>query len=549
MPMITEPIQNSQFNHNADEDDTSDFRHYVYLLWHWAWLILVITLLAGAGGYIASEHMTPVYQTSTKLLVIQAGSNSSLNYEGVLASQSLTGTYSNMMATTSILQDVVKKLGITVNLVTLAKQISVTPVRDTQLIVVSVKGTDPVQISLIANTLVLTFVDKINTIQAKRFPNSQENLQTQLTSVQKQLQDANDQKNATNDLAEKKRLDSLIVQYQQIYTSLLTNYEQARLAEVQINNSIVQINQAEPPTIPIQPNVKIYTALSAIITAILTMAILFIIDTFDDTIKTPLQVSRILNLPVLGIIPRHKKDVSLISQVAPSSPVSEAFRSLRANLLGTITDEPLHSILVTSPSPKEGKSLVSSNFSVVLAQAGNKVILVDADLRHPTIHVMLKIPNITGLTTLLLKRSSSLDSVIQPTDTTDLFAITTGEGSPVLASMELFGSKNMGMIIEKLKESSAIVVVDSPPILPVADTKIIAPLIDGVLLVVQPGKTTFAEMREAMKQLKLVRANIFGVILNNVNLNNPPYRYLYPKNYKYYKEKKLKLEKSSIEKY
>jgi capsular exopolysaccharide synthesis family protein len=209
----------------------------------------------------------------------------------------------------------------------------------------------------------------------------------------------------------------------------------------------------------------------------------------------------------------------------PRSPVSEAFRSLRTNFQFTSVDKPMRSLLITSAGIGEGKTLVAANLSVVLAQGGSQVTLVDTDLRRPRIHRQLKIPNRRGLTSLFMRPDINLDGALQEAGVNGLSAITSGNLPPNPA--ELLGSERMRNILEKICQQSHVVVFDSPPVIAVTDAVILSQVVDGVLLVVQPGKSKIAALQKTVEQLKRVGANIIGVVLNNVRHNAARYSYYY----------------------
>jgi capsular exopolysaccharide synthesis family protein len=168
-----------------------------------------------------------------------------------------------------------------------------------------------------------------------------------------------------------------------------------------------------------------------------------------------------------------------------------------------------------------------------MAQGGKKVILIDANLRWPGIHKRMNLLNKTGLSSLLLNKEIAIGNVMQKTKTEGLFAITSGDLPPNPA--ELLWSKKMVLTLEKLKESADMVVMDTPPVLLVADTVILGPYADGVLLVLQPGKTSISATRQAIEQLQQVNTKVVGVILVNVDLKSSRYHYFYRKNYGYLK--------------
>ncbi|MCE1255318.1 MAG: polysaccharide biosynthesis tyrosine autokinase, partial [Anaerolineae bacterium] len=466
-----------------------DIRHYLYLLWHWAWLILVVTVISAGAAFFISSQMTPVYESSTKLLVMEAPSTKTTDYNSLLASQSLTKTYSDMMMTESVIKEVIKRLNLVIDPKDLTETIDVTPVNNTQLIKITVNDVNPEMAAKIANTIVVVFIDQIETIQSARFSTSRESLKSQLTEMEKQLQEVNRQKASATTQAESDRLETKALQYQQLYATLLTSYEQARLADIQASVNVVQVNVAEPDYIPVRPNILVNTILIGLAGAIVTLIVILTFDALDDTVKTPEELSKKLGIPVLGVIFNHSISNLPVSQIEPRSPVSESFRSIRTNIQFANVDEPLRTLLVTSPCPSEGKTTISANLAVVFAHNGKNVYYIDADLRQPTVHKKMNIPNQNGLSYFILNPETPLKDLTQKSTIPFLNVITCGNIPPNPA--ELLGSKKMAQVIEKLKSQSDLVIFDAPPVLAVSDPAVLAPAVDGVILVIQPGKTTF----------------------------------------------------------
>jgi non-specific protein-tyrosine kinase len=259
---------------------------------------------------------------------------------------------------------------------------------------------------------------------------------------------------------------------------------------------------------------------------LLAAGFVFVRDELDNTIKSADEITRNLKLPVLGVIYKHTIGNGPITQVDPRSPTSDAFRSLRANIQYTDVDHPIHSILVTSASPGEGKSTISANLAVVFAQADHKVTLIDADFHQPVIHERMNLSNTRGLTTLLSRPLIVFDNFLQPTWVSGLSVITAGEVIPPNAS-EILGSKKMASALTMLLDQGSMVVFDTPPILAVADAKILAPLVDGVILVVKPGHTTRQAASQAVENLHQVKARIIGVVMNQVELSHSRFGHYY----------------------
>jgi polysaccharide biosynthesis transport protein len=215
---------------------------------------------------------------------------------------------------------------------------------------------------------------------------------------------------------------------------------------------------------------------------------------------------------------------------APRSPVTEAFRSLRANLEFTELDRPLKSLMLTSTTVSEGKTTIAVNLAVVMSQLGRKVILVDADLRRPRVHQVLGISNLAGLSDML-RNHATLQDVGHPWGNGNLIVITSGSLPP--NPSEVLSSEKMMEILNELKTLADIVIIDSPPFL-LADASVLAARSDGVLLVVQSNKTHLNAAMNMMEQLQRVGARIIGVALNRVNSNSVPYYYDDLKAYKSY---------------
>lgn len=212
----------------------------------------------------------------------------------------------------------------------------------------------------------------------------------------------------------------------------------------------------------------------------------------------------------------------LITYSNPRSPIAEAYRQLRTNIQFSSLDKPLRSLVVTSTSPEEGKSTTLANLAITIAQTGTKVILADCDLRRPTIHSIFGLENSSGLTTLILDYSSR-QMPLQESGVANLRILPSGPLPP--NPSELLGSRRMGEVIDLLKSEADIVLFDSPPVIAVTDAAILATRMDGVLLVINAGKTKRDLARKAKALLDKVNANLIGVVLNNVKFDSSLHHY------------------------
>ena len=509
---------------------SDDLRRYGGMLWHWAWLIVLSVILAGGAAFLVSLQMTPVYQATATLLVNQAPSSNSSEYAALLTSQRLAETYAQMLTTQPILDGVVESLGLNVPPQSLKGYISVQPVRDTQLIRVSVQHTDPVLAAQIANAVVVNFAEYNKNFQASRYADTEASLSAQLDELNQRIHDINQQLQAMGDdpaqELERNKLETTLAQNQQLFASLLQTYESVRLAKAESTSDVVLVEPAAPPSRPIRPKVMQNTLLAAVVGGMLAVGLIFLLDAVDNTIKGPDDVARHLGLPTLGAIAHVKRqngDRKPVTITKPRSPVAESYRALRTNIQFASVDHPINTLLVTSVGPAEGKTTVASNLSVALAQGGNNVILLDADLRKPQLHQRMGMPNRKGLTSLFMRSSAHLDGAVQTTEVKNLYLITSGSLPPNPA--ELLGSERMDQILDQLKHRADVVILDTPPVLAVTDSVVLGKQVDGVLLVIKAGSTKIAAAQQTVNQLRRLNVNILGVVLNDIPTRGARYYY------------------------
>jgi capsular exopolysaccharide synthesis family protein len=262
---------------------------------------------------------------------------------------------------------------------------------------------------------------------------------------------------------------------------------------------------------------------------LLATGFLFVRDALNNTLRTPEEISQKLNLPVLGVIFRHKAEGSPITLAKLDSSTAEAFRLLSTRIQYADAEHSVRSIIITSPTKAEGKSIVSVNLAIVLAQAGNSVTLIDANFNHPVIHDRLRLSNRVGLAELLLQGQASLnkEEIFQKAPIENLSVICSGENSSEVSNFNI--SKNFTGVLDALTEENELVVIDTAPVLNMADTVILSTKADGLLLVVQAGRTTLAEAKQAVESLRWVNARIIGVVLNYVDIKVSKHKPYYHK--------------------
>lgn len=340
-----------------------------------------------------------------------------------------------------------------------------------------------------------------------------------------------------NTQARQDQLQAALTLYQQIYSNLLNNYEAVRLARLRSTPNIVQIQPASVPGRPIKPQPVRDISMGSVIGIFLLGSVAFLIEYLDDTLKTPEDITRHLQLPVVGLIGemekssnKNQKGFRVYVSENPLSPITESFRTLRTNLEFAGVDKPLKSLLITSTAPGEGKSTIAANLAAVIAQGERKVVLMDTDLRRPTLHRHLQIANRRGLSDLF-RDSIKVSNVINSWGDPPIAVITSG-GLPPNPS-ELLASTKMEAILQDLKNKSDVIIMDAPPCV-VADPIILSARVDGVLLVIEPGKTKIGSAQVVIEQLHRAGARIIGVVLNPISRRQAGYYTKYQNYSTYY---------------
>ncbi|MDD5709220.1 MAG: polysaccharide biosynthesis tyrosine autokinase [Candidatus Marinimicrobia bacterium] len=342
--------------------------------------------------------------------------------------------------------------------------------------------------------------------------------------------------------------------HERIYLLMKERYEEARIQEASQISNVYVIDKAEPNYKPIKPKTNLNILLGFIFGLAAGIGVILLREFMDNSIRSKEDLEK-LGLTVLGIIPsmsidRAKKVLDkkyssnddfrnrLISHFKPRSPISESFRSLRTNLeLSVPADKPLTSLVVTSAGAAEGKSTVIANLAIAYAQFGMKVLLVDGDMRKPTIHKMFSTPKKPGLANMITKRSK-LDESIFKTEIDNLYVMPAGSLPP--NPSELLGSKSMKELFTQLKKQFDKIFFDAPPLMAVTDAALIGAQTDGILLVARAGEAQKEVVVHLQQEMKNTKIPIAGTVLNDVNPKNTSsgYYYYYQRYYfdKYYGE-------------
>jgi polysaccharide biosynthesis transport protein len=336
-----------------------------------------------------------------------------------------------------------------------------------------------------------------------------------------------------------------------LYEGLLQKLKEAGVTAGLRSTNIRKVDQARVPTYPSSPNIPRNLAFGFALGLSTGIGLAFLLEAVDNTVRTPEQAQVISGLPSLGMIPlgsrqtaqlansaakrlalaASKEVVELVSQARPQSQMAESYRALRTSVLLASIGAPPKTILITSALPQEGKSTTSINCAIVLAQKDSRVLLIDADLRRPSIHKTLGLGPKMGLSDVLTGNATLQQVIMRSPVSPSLFILPAGTPPPNPA--ELLASSNMRDILAALREQYDHIVIDTPPTLSVTDAVVMSPSADAVILVIRSGQTTKQALRRSRELLMRVNARVAGVLLNAVDLRSPDYYYYYEYQGKY----------------
>lgn len=420
------------------------------------WITIVALALAGLliGG-AASLLIRPTYTASTQLFVaIQSSGSVTELQQGNTFSQARVQSYVKTVSTPVVLSPVIDALGLADSPSELASRISATSDPDTVLISIKASDASPAQAAAIAQAVGGSLVKAVDDLERPQAGGT----------------------------------------------------------------SPVRLSIIAPASAPVQPsapNTKINLALGLLIGFGIGAAFALLRTTFDTLLRGEHELREVTDAPLLGRItfdPDAAKK-PLLTQTGAQSPRAEAFRQLRTNLQFAHATGSRKSVLVTSSVPGEGKSTTATNLALAIAQSGQSVCLVDADLRRPMVDSYLGLERHAGLTTALIGEAD-VNDLLQPWGEDNFFVLTSGAIPP--NPSELLGSDEMGVLLERLEATFDVVILDAPPLLPVTDAAVLSQHVGGVVVVVGSQKTSRPELEKSLAALELVGAQVLGIVLNRI---------------------------------
>jgi capsular exopolysaccharide synthesis family protein len=315
----------------------------------------------------------------------------------------------------------------------------------------------------------------------------------------------------------------------QLYEATLQRYKEIGISAGVGFNNISIVDKALNAR-RFSPNIPMNLAIALIFGLIVGVLLALLVEFLDDTLKNPEDVEKHLKLTVLGVIPMLQGGATVDSAAADTrSEFAESYRSIRTSLQFSTSHGVPRSLLVTSATPGEGKSTASYMIAKNFTEIGKRVLLLDTDMRKPSLHKKLKLDNALGLS-VYLSGAVPITEIVQSSDIPGLSVITTGPLPPNPA--ELLLSENMLKLIAHALENYDQLVFDGPPVMGLADSPIVSSMVEGVIMVVEAGKTRKGLAANAVKRLRSARANILGTLINKLEAKHTPYSYVYG-NYSY----------------
>ena len=514
-----------------------EIKEYFNPLLKWWWLILLSAVIAGGASYMATRQQAPEFASQATLIIGSTIDNPNPSNSELSLSQQLAATYVDLANRNSVRETTMEALGLD-----WLPEIRVFQPTNSNTIEIIVTDTDPVRAQAVAAELSRQLILRSPTAQDDRSAR-QDFVNEQLDEYEQAITETKDQINAKKEelgqlvsareissvQSEIRSLESKLQTLQSIYANLLQGTGEGATNTVRI------LEEASLPRRPINSNNMMTILTAAAVGFALAATAAYVLEYLDNSVKTPAQIERLVQQPTLAgigfIKPTAEHESLLVTINQPKSAMSEAYRVLRTGIQFSGMDGKNSILLITSAVPQEGKSTTAANLSVVLAQAGYRVLLLDADLRRPSQHRVFDLPNSRGLTTILLQMDDAeesetlnlIEDAAHPAQVDGLQVITCGPLPP--NPSELLGSVRMNHLLEVAEEAFDYVVIDSPPVLSVTDSVILAAQAGSTIVVVQANKSREDDLTQTIERLHDVNANVVGCVLNLLKPRSEGFQY------------------------
>jgi tyrosine-protein kinase len=516
-------------------DHQTDLRDYIRVLRARKFEVLVIALAAFVTAMFFSFRSSPVYEGRAKVLVrpVQNFTSTSVS----LPQAPNLDTERELILSQAVAQNVRTDLHLPLSLDGLLAKVKVAVVADTEILVLKYDDPDPVMAARVANGFADAYVEFRTSQALDQFQAAAGAVQERINTVRDDIASINRSIESANDPTVKGSLqsqrDSLVAQLGVLQQKLVD----LQAAGTALSGAAEVVQRAERPRAPISPQKARDGILGLLAGLGLGVGFVFLRERLDDRIKSRVELERRMGAPVVAAVPRvpgwrRAEDAQLIMRRDPKNPVSEAYRTLGTNVQYMASRQQLRVVMVTSSMGGEGKSTTSSNLAVVLAQSGKRVILISADLRRPRVHNFFGLRNDVGLANVL-SDGITLSQVARDPGIPNLRIVTAGFIPHDPAA--LLGSQRAAKFIASLRDVADFIVIDTPPVLAVADASILAPLMDGTVFVLDAERSSRSDMIQSRDQLENAGGNIVGIVYNNFDPGqSTAYPYYSSYYYQYY---------------
>jgi len=493
-----------------------ELRDYLHVIRVRKWVIIQAVVIVTLTALVASLLQAPVYEGQAKVLISEKGSGvdifGSIGLD--FSSQPERGlqTQVQLMQVRPLLENTIRKLGLGMTPEQLAKRVTVSAVGQTNIVTITAKDGDPARAAEIANTLAEEFVAWSQAYKRESINAAAEEVAVRLDVAKNEILELGRriQREGKSD-----ELTAELAIATGSYTTLASKLEELRISAQLETGSGRVVSPAVEAADPVEPSPMRNTALGLAVGLVFGLGMAFLYEYLDNTIKSSDEIEELTGGPVLGLIPaeKYEKDERRRATILtnPGSSAAEAYRVLRNNLDFINFEHNITTLLVTSAAPAEGKSTVAANLAAGLAQAGKKVVLVASDFRKPTTAQFFGVNNTIGLSDVLTGAHSLKAALQRPRTDMDLLVLTSGKMPP--NPSELLGSEKMRELLEEMKQWADWVIVDTPPLLAVADGAAVARWCDGVMLVTKGGGSTREAVKKAREMLDNVGARTLGAVV------------------------------------
>jgi polysaccharide biosynthesis transport protein len=553
----------------VSSEDTVWLGEYLSVLRRRKWSIIVVTLLAIMAALVYGRQQTPIYESNARVnaaVVLQTGSAPATpnmeTEQAFVTSDAVVKCAQVLMNNVNFRADPTKPadldtlcapdvLDVIILQRFLTQNVSVTTAPPSTVMTISYDSPNTHAAQVGSQAFALSYMHARLTDATDQLNQLRQPLLDDLDQKSNQLSDYNGKINDKTDAIQKAEdKGEPVIALQEELRQLQGKYDTIQRQIDELDASLRQLGpeKLNPPQLllpagmpqdPVSPDMILIGILGVVAGLALGIALAFLRERLDDSLRGRLDLETNVGAPVLAVIPRvpgwrNKHEARLVTREQPKSAVAEAYRQLRTSVSFTSVQRGLKAIMITSPEAGEGKTTTAANLSLVLADAGKRVVLVSADLRKPRIHRFFNLQNEVGLSSVLSGEVQPWEAILDP-GVENLRVLLSG---PVPSRpAELLQSEQMGEVLAGLREVADYVIIDTAPVLLVADALALAPLVDGVLFVADSERTSRSAVAHAREQLEQVGAVLIGSVLNNFDPSKAKayryYGYYSPYGYRY----------------